>query len=487
MTWLSSLRNLLKTRPRRPAARPASRPRLEALEDRTLPSVSFGSAFRIGPDQPGPSGGWGRGITTDAAGNVYTTGLFDGAVDFDPAHPNTDGVLQSKNNAQNAYVAKYAADGSFLWARRMGGDGSGGPAALGEALAVDGSGNVYVVGDFGNNADFGTITPTSGDVYVTKLDASGAFQWVQTYTDHPYNDHLQDVAVDGGGDVYMTHSINPSGALTNPNVFIGVTKLDPNTGATVWSDQFGNTGSNNINTGRGIKADAAGNVFVTGTFTGVVNFNPAAGQSNTLTSPKVRCQYAQEGFVLKLTTAGAFGWATEVAALPNGLAIDGSDNVFTTGASGNSLQAGTGGPLNVTKLSGGGALLWSKNFANGAQNAAGAASFGVAVDGAGNVYTTGYFTGTANFNPGGTYNLTSAGDRDVFVSKLDAGGNFVWAGAMGGSGGDQAAGIAVDGAGNIYTTGLYHGTADFDPGAGVYDLTTVSTDREIFVSKLIQT
>jgi hypothetical protein len=489
--WLSQFRRLRSAFAPVPRKRRSFRPRLEQLEDRRVPTVSFGSAFRIGPDQPGPSGGWGRDIETDAAGNSYITGMFSGTVDFDPAHPGTDGVLQSKNNTQNAYVARYAADGTFDWARRMGGDGSG---DLGEALAVDGAGNVYVVGDFSSNADFGPFPPTSGDVFVTKLDAAGNFQWVHTYTDHPYNDHLQDVAVDGSGNVYVTHSANPSGTSLNPNVFAVVTKLDPAIGATVWSDTFGNTGSNNINTGRGIKADAAGNIFVTGTFTGAVDFNPGTG-TYTLTSPKVRGQYVQEGFVVELTTANSFVWAKEITAMPNDLAIDGSDNVYTTGASGNSLQSGSGGPLNATKLNSSGAILWSKNFANGAQNAAGAASFGVAVDGSGNVYTTGYFTGTANFNPAGTFNLTSAGDRDVFVSEWNASGNFVWAGAMGGSGSDQASSIAVDGAGNIYTTGLYGAyvsgvsnyTADFDPGAGVYDLTPVSTGREVFVSKLIQT
>jgi hypothetical protein len=492
MTWLSSLRNLLKPRTRRPAPRPSCRPRLEVLEDRTVPSLTFGSAFGISPVPTGPGGGgWGRGVATDTAGDVYLTGLFYGEVDFDPAHPGTDGILQSKNNQQNAFVAKYAADGSFLWAQRMGGDGSGGSSDnKGEALAVDSSGNVYVVGDFSNNADFGSTTLTSadGDVFVAKLDANGAFKWVDPYTDHPYNDHLQAIAVDGSGNVYMTHSINPSGASLNPNVFIGVTKLDP-TGATVWSEQFGDTGSNNINTGRGIKADAAGNVFVTGTFTGTVDFHPGTG-THTLTSPKVKGRYAQGGFVLKLTSAGAYGWATQVSALPNDLALDGSDNAYVTGASGKSLQLGSGGPLTVAKLNSSGAVLWSENFANGAQNAAGAGSFGVAVDGSGDVYTAGSFTGTANFNPGGTYNLTSAGDRDIFVSEFNASGGFLWAGAMGGAGVDRAQAIAVDGAGNVYTTGFYGGyvsgvtnyTADFDPGAGVYDF----TGSGIFVSKLIQ-
>jgi hypothetical protein len=479
VTFFSMLTRFLSRSPRAAGRRAKPRLSVEALEDRTVPTVSFGSALRIGPDQPTDYGtGWGRDVATDASGNVYITGMFNGTVDFDPAHPNTDGILQSKNNTTDGYVAKYAAGGAFEWARRMGGDNTAGPSDMGEAVAVDGSGNVYVVGDFSSNADFGSFTPTSGDVFVTKLDSSGNFQWVQTYTDHPYNDSLQDIAVDGSGNVYVTRSSSTAGAV--------VTKLDPSNGATVWSDNFGDGG-------RGIKADAAGNVFVTGVFRGTVDFNPGPGTSN-LTSPKVKGQYADEGFVVKLTTDNNFVWARQITEVPNDLALDGSDNVYTAGASGNSLQLGSGGPLNVTKLSANGTLLWSKNFANGAQNAAGAAAFGVAVDGSGNVYTTGYYTGTADFDPGsGTSNLTSGGDRDIYVSQFDTNGNYAWAGGMRGAGSDQAAGMCVDGAGNIYTTGLYGAsvsgatdyTVDFDPGTGVYDLAPVTTRREIFVSKLL--
>jgi hypothetical protein len=481
---------------RAPRQRVSARPRLEQLEGRAVPSVSFGSAFRIGPDSPTKyTDGWGRGIIADSAGNVYTTGSFAGILDFDPSHPGTDGILTSRQNAsgalvESAYVAKYDPNGGFLWARQMGGDAVSGPLDLGQALAMDTAGNVYVVGEFSSNAYFGSFHPTSGDVFVTKLDASGNFQWVQTYTDYPYSGRLQDIAVDPTGNVYVARSSSTSHGSTN--VFLYVDKLDTN-GVQQWEGRFGNTGSENYNTGTGIKADAAGNVFVTGTFTGTVDFNPGNG-SSTLTSPKVKGRYVQEGFVLELTTANSFVWAKEIASMPNDIALDGSDNVYTTGASGNSVQGGTGGPLNATKLSSTGALLWSKNFANGGYEGPG--SFGVAVDGGGNVFLTGYFTATTNFNPAGTFNLTSAGSRDIFVCELDTNGKFVWAGAMGGAGTDEGFSIALYTSPNkivsIYTTGFYGAyvagvtdyRSDFDPGPGVYDLSPTS-GREIFVSTLI--
>ena len=80
----------------------------------------------------------------------------------------------------------------------------------------------------------------------------------------------------------------------------------------------------------------------------------------------------------------------------------------------------------------------------------------VALDGSDNVYTVGCFFGTADFDPGaGTANLTSAGDSDIFVSKLDSNGNFVWARRMGGMSSDRALSVALDGSGNVYTVGQF--------------------------------
>ena len=94
------------------------------------------------------------------------------------------------------------------------------------------------------------------------------------------------------------------------------------------------------------------------------------------------------------------------------------------------------------------------------------------MDASGNVYTTGYFQGTVDFDPGaGTFNLTSAGLQDIFISKLDAAGNFVWAKQLGGTLNDVGYSIALDTSGNVYTTGFFRDTVDFDPGAGTFNLT----------------
>ena len=114
--------------------------------------------------------------------------------------------------------------------------------------------------------------------------------------------------------------------------------------------------------------------------------------------------------------------------------------------------------------------------------------YSMAVDSSGNMYTTGGFKGTGDFDPGaGTTNLTSTGSYDVFVSKLDSSGDLVWAKNFGGSGGistDLALSVAVDSSGNVYTTGYFEGTFDFDPDEDeTAELTSVGA-RDVFVSKL---
>ncbi len=242
--------------------------------------------------------------------------------------------------------------------------------------------------------------------------------------------------------------------------------------------------------GNSIAVDASGNVYTTGEFYGTADFDPGAGTFDLTPVGN------SDIFISKLDALGNFVWARSIGGLDSfdkgfSTAVDASGNVYTTGKfEGNvdfdpgvgtfTLSSAGSADIFISKLDAAGNLVWAKAM-GGAYHDRG---FSIAVDTSGNVYTTGRFEGTADFDPGvGTFTLTSAGDFDIFISKLDATGNLVWAKAMGGTSGDAGYSIAVDASGQVYTTGYFNGTADFDPGVGTFTLTSAGY-RDIFVYKI---
>ncbi len=173
------------------------------------------------------------------------------------------------------------------------------------------------------------------------------------------------------------------------------------------------------------------------------------------------------------------------------ITVDGSGNVYTTGffqgtadfdpgAGTTSLTSADSSDIFISKLDASGNFLWAKRMGETYEDR----GRSIEIDGSGNVYTTGFFGGTADFDPGaGTSNLTSAGSSDIFISKLDASGNFLWAKRIGGTDIDWGLFIVVDSSDNVYTTGYFAGTADFDPGAGTTNLSVVGA-WDVFISKL---
>ena len=125
------------------------------------------------------------------------------------------------------------------------------------------------------------------------------------------------------------------------------------------------------------------------------------------------------------------------------------------------------------------ALQWAKHI-GGTQNVSGQA---ICTDNQGNVYTTGYFTGSTDFDPGpAIYGLTAptstnsaSTSEGIFISKLDANGNFVWAKTVGVYAGisyNRGVTITVDALQNVYVGGFFYGSGDFDPGPGTFSLTS---------------
>jgi hypothetical protein len=372
---------------------------------------------------------YGNSITTDASGNVYSTGGFSGVIDFDPG-PGQSYIFAYAAN--DIFVTKFSRDGNFIWARAMGHvvDDEG------YSIAVDASGNVYTTGVFAHTVDF---------------DPSGITS-------------------------YNISSVNYS-----PDVFIS--KLDSN-GNFVWAKAMG--GSDN-DIGYGIALDDSGNVYTAGAFSGTADFDPGSGNFNLTASGY------NDVFISKLDSDGNFIWAKSMGgpqyAWAQGICVD-PTGVYTTGHFSDSadfdpgvgqfnLQSVGNNDIFVSKLNTSGNFVWAKAMGGTSDDD----SHSIAVYGE-NIYTCGLFSSTADFDPGaGIFNLTSVGSPDIFISKLDFNGNFIWAKSMGGPEYSEARSIAVDVSGNVYTTGIFTGTTDFDPGVGTHALTSVG-GNDLYVSKL---
>jgi hypothetical protein len=155
-----------------------------------------------------------------------------------------------------------------------------------------------------------------------------------------------------------------------------------------------------------------------------------------------------------------FNWAQNYTTPIDKIELDSLSNIYSIGSGA------------ITKRTPSGTLLWTRTITN---------IQSLAVTPNGDIYITGGFTGTVNFNSWGAgYPMTSAGNTDIFVSKLNANGDFVWAQRIGDVGADSATQISLDTLGHIYLTGKFTGSVDFDPGPSI-SLLNAGTD---FILKL---
>ena len=193
--------------------------------------------------------------------------------------------------------------------------------------------------------------------------------------------------------------------------------------------------------------------------------------------------YSTDIFVAKMDANGIWLWATQAGGNGNdngyGIAIDDAGNSYVTGRF---SDTATFGSYSLTS-SGTWDIFVAKMDANGnwlwATKAGGSSSdkgHGIGIDDNGNSYVTGHFYETATF---GSYSLTSSGGADIFVAKMDINGNWLWATKAGGSSSDKGHGIGIDDNGNSYVTGYFMDTATF----GSYSLISSGGD-DIFVAKM---
>ncbi len=309
-------------------------------------------------------------------------------------------------------------------------------------VAVDGAGNAYITGYTTGN--LGGPNAGSSDIFLAKYDALGTLLWVRQTGSAGY-DIANGVAVDGAGNAYITGYTR--GNLGGPNAGgydIFLAKYDAS-GTLLWMRQ---TGSVSYDYASGVAVDGAGNAYITGYTEGNLG-GPNAGGFDILLA-----KYDASGTLLWMRQTGSSGndYASSVA-------VDGAGNAYITGwTDGNLGGPNVGGyDIFLAKYDASGTLLWMRQTGSATVDYA----TGVAVDGAGNAYITGWTDGDL----GGP----NAGSVNIFLAKYDASGTLLWVRQTGTAGYDIATGVAVDGAGNAYITGHTDGNLG-GPNAGPYDI-----------------
>ena len=439
-------------------------------------------------------------IASDSQGNVYSVGTYSGAsTDFDSG----SGVFNMSAFSNNMYIVKVNASGNFVWAKQIGGATTY-AITTATSITIDASDNIYISGSTNKIIGIGTldfdpgtglvdvVNPTSHYVmYILKLDSNGNHIWNRQFnnpTNTQYDlDKIYALQVDATGNIYATGSFNatvdfdPSAAVYNLTSAVTGTSTDifilkmNNSGNFVWAKALqNNSGSTSpiTDAGYSIGIDLSGNVYSTGYYTFSLDANPDAAIYTLNINPTINgTQY-----ISKLDSNGNFVWAYDMLGQHNqqflpSIAVDGANNIIVTGDSFSvqstsrdfdfgsgtyNLPADTGSF--VLKIDSNAGFIWAKSTARtiGVSGSSSNFSPGLVLDSLGNIYTTGTFGNnvTADFDPSGsTFLLTSAGNYDAYISKLDTNGNLVWANKLGGTGIEYCYSITLSPSGKIIVSG----------------------------------
>jgi hypothetical protein len=370
-----------------------------------------------------------QSLAADPFGNLVIGGSFSDSSDMDPGS-GTFMIYGNGHLVPDGFLAKLDSAGNPRWACTIGGQ------AYDDVLGVttDAFGNVFACGYFRDTVDFDPgpgvfhLISTKNhlgffqeDGFVVKYDSIGNFRWAIQVAG-PRVQQCTTLVADALGNIYVTGDftdtldLDPGPAVdqriaTGTATDLFLIKLD-SSGNYLWGFTLGDFYADR---GASVAVNAAGEVILGGTFGVNVDFNPGSGVDT------LNAGFSEDGFLAKYSSTGNFLWAKHIKSI-------------------------TGGS-NVEHLT---------------------------VDPSGNIYATGLFSRTNQFNPNNPADtLVSKGIYDAYIMKYTSAGQYIWAKAFGGTADDRFHATAVSGHSKLFTTGMLSATIDFDPGPGVSNLTSL--------------
>lgn len=494
-----------------------------------------------------------RALAIDASNNIYFNGTIYGNTDFDPAAGNTN----TGGTGGNFFVAKWKPDGSYEWAKGVGGLTQ----ETGEALAVDGNGNVFVAGTFTQNFDINpdapfeviAFKPAGFDLYLAKFSSSGSLLWYQPI---PSGDIISaaSLATDSNNNIYMTGEWNGTvdfttnicidgNRETQDNTLVYIVKFDGNTdtscfgffaqpepiivgcvgrettiaapaggtthityqwqifNGTVWKnlidqepdDDNSHNGYFGTNTPYLVITSVQGaeqgdlRLMVTGDgvttlYSDVVNFtihDAPTIPGVTATSGCGPGYYKMQAFS---TSFHGFKWYVDDIEVEDAQGEELTlhfDNNAIVGVS--AVDEGCEGDkalvaINTDACAQPPGLLWVHQIGPGLIQ-----PIAMAVDGNDDLVMVGVFYEAADFDPGpADFIMTPVGTSDYFIAKYKADGTFLWAKQTSMHIFDVSVGTVDD----VYYTGNFSGTVDFDPGSGIANMSVSGTGTDIAIVEL---
>ena len=374
------------------------------------------------------------GVAVDTGGNVYVAGI-------------TWGTLRGQDHfgGRDGFVKGYDSDGNELWTRQIGTPGYD----VATGVAVDGAGNVYVVGDthetFPGQTNLGKY-----DAYLRKYDSSGSEVWTRQFGSQHF-DMASAVAADGSGNLYVvgwTRGTLPGQAhLGDFDAFVHM--YDAN-GNELRSHQFG---AQHKELASDLVLDGLGNLYMAGFTDGALNIQLSSGrrdafavkmpgvpQPSPIPSPRPVPAAKAAPDMLWTRQFGSTGSDTA-----HNVAVDTAGNVYVVGDTLGILpgQNALGRrDAYLRKYDSDGNELWTRQFGTQSVDT----GTDVAIDNRGYIYVAGSTSGAFGGH-------TKVGESDAYLRKYDSEGNELWTRQFGTEGDDEVGGLGLDGADNVYLVG----------------------------------